>query len=205
MIVVVDYGVGNISSVCNMLRKAGAEVAVSKRPQEILAADKLVLPGVGHFDFGMQMLDAAGLRGALDHYALELRRPVLGICLGAQILGAGSEEGTSAGLGWIDMRCRRFPDSPAFRVPHMGWGQVSLRRPCSLLESATADARYYFVHSYYMECVDPVNVVGVSAHGIEFASAVQHGHIFGTQFHPEKSLRHGLAVMRAFAEYRADA
>ncbi|WP_295304446.1 imidazole glycerol phosphate synthase subunit HisH [Accumulibacter sp.] len=202
--IVVDYGVGNLSSVCNMLRKVGAEVSVSSDAEEILAADKLVLPGVGHFDHGMNRLDASRLRGVLERYALELRRPVLGICLGAQILGRGSEEGTAAGLGWIDMHCLRLPALPGLRVPHMGWAPVSQRRPCPLLDGAAADARYYFVHSYYLDCADQSDVVGTSEHGIEFASVVQRGHIFGTQFHPEKSLRHGMAVMRAFSEYCPD-
>lgn len=202
MVIVVDYGVGNLSSVCNMLKKAGADVRLTSEPAEILAANKLVLPGVGHFDHGMKMLNESGLREALDRYALELHRPVLGICLGAQILGRGSEEGRESGLGWVDMRCVRFPEMPGLCVPHMGWGQIALKRPSPLLDSAAADARYYFVHSYYMQCADAADVVGASAHGIEFTSVVQRGHIFGTQFHPEKSLRHGLALMRAFAEYR---
>ncbi len=200
MVVIVNYGVGNLSSVQNMLRKAGAQASISSEPKDILAADKLLLPGVGHFDYGMKMLNQSGLRDALDHFALELHRPVLGICLGAQILGHGSEEGDTSGLGWIDMHCLRLQPAPGLRVPHMGWNQVSLKRPSPLFANADGDARYFFVHSYFMECVDAGDVVGTSCHGIEFACAVQRGNIFGTQFHPEKSLRHGLALMRAFAE-----
>ena len=140
------------------------------------------------------------MREALDRFALELRRPVLGICLGSQILGRGSEEGDSSGLGWIDMHCRRLPPAPGLRVPHMGWNQVSLKRPSLLFSNADTDARYYFVHSYYMVCADAADVVGTSCHSIEFTCAVQRDNIFGAQFHPEKSLRHGLALMRAFAE-----
>lgn len=200
MVVIVNYGVGNLSSVQNMLRKAGAQATISSDPGEILAADKLLLPGVGHFDYGMKMLNQSGLREALDRFALELRRPVLGICLGSQILGRGSEEGDTPGLGWIDMHCRRLPPAPGLRVPHMGWNHVSLKRPSPLFSNADADARYYFVHSYYMECADAADVAGTSCHGIEFTCAVQRANIFGTQFHPEKSLRHGLALMRVFAE-----
>lgn len=200
MVVIVNYGVGNLSSVQNMLRKAGTQALISCDPQEILAADRLLLPGVGHFDHGMKMLNQSGLRDALDRFALELRRPVLGICLGAQILGRASDEGETPGLGWIDMHCHRLPSTPDLRVPHMGWNQVNLERPSPLFAGAAADARYYFVHSYYMDCADGADVVGTSCHGIEFACAVQRGHIFGVQFHPEKSLRHGLALMRAFAE-----
>lgn len=167
MVVVVHYGVGNLASVCNMLRRAGAKVSISGQPEEILAADKLVLPGVGHFDYGMKMLDASG-------------------------------------LGWLDMRCLRLPDTPDLRVPHMGWAQVRQERPYPLLDNAAADARYYFVHAYFMQCADATDVAGTSMHGMEFCSVVQRGHIFGTQFHPEKSLRHGLALMRAFAEFQPD-
>lgn len=200
MIVIVNYGVGNLFSVQNMLRKAGAQASISCIPQEILAADKLLLPGVGHFDYGMKMLNQTGLRDTLDRFALELRRPVLGICLGAQILGLSSDEGDTSGLGWIDMRCRRLPAAPGLRVPHMGWNQVSLKHPSPLFANADTDARYYFVHSYYMECANVSDVVGTSQHGIEFTCAVQRANIYGTQFHPEKSLRHGFALMRAFAE-----
>lgn len=200
MVVIVNYGIGNLSSVQNMLLKAGAKSKISSDPQEILAADKLLLPGVGHFDYGMKMLNDSGLRGALDRYAIELRRPVLGICLGAQILGLSSEEGNASGLGWLDMRCRRLPQTTGIRVPHMGWGQVKLKRTSVLFANADVDARYYFVHSYYMDCTSEVDVIGTCHHGIDFVCAVQHANIFGIQFHPEKSLRHGLALMRAFVE-----
>jgi glutamine amidotransferase len=200
MIIIVNYGVGNLASVQNMLRKTGAQVSISSDPKEILAADKLLLPGVGHFDYGMKMLNHSGLRDTLERFALELCRPVLGICLGAQILGLSSEEGNTPGLGWIDMRSRRLPPASGLRVPHMGWNQVSLKRPSLLFADADTDARYYFVHSYYMECAEESDVIGTSQHGIEFTCAVQRANIFGTQFHPEKSLRHGLALMRAFVE-----
>ena len=200
MIVVVDYGVGNLFSVSNMIRKAGGEVCVSRDPDEILAADKLLLPGVGHFDHGMRMLNSSGIRDALDRFALDLKRPVLGICLGAQILGKGSQEGDASGLGWIDMQCRRLPSAPGLRVPHMGWNQIVRKKSSPLLDRMTEDARFYFVHSYYMDCANPQNVLATATHGIEFACAVQAENIYGTQFHPEKSLRHGLALMRAFVE-----
>jgi glutamine amidotransferase len=173
---------------------------VSCDPQEILAAEKLLLPGVGHFDYGMKMLNQSGLRDTLDRYALDLRRPVLGICLGAQILGLGSEEGNTPGLGWIDMHCRRLPQAAGIRVPHMGWNELNLKCPSALFANADIDARYYFVHSYYMECADEADVIGTCRHGIDFTCAVQRANVFGTQFHPEKSLRHGLALMRAFVE-----
>lgn len=198
MIVIVDYGVGNLSSVANMLRKAGAEAKVSRNPSDVLRAEKLLLPGVGHFDYGMKMLNGSGLRDALDQFALHLKRPVLGICLGAQMLGKGSEEGNAAGLGWIDMECRRLPATPGIRVPNMGWAAIEKVGSSPLLEATAPDARFYFVHSFHMQCAQAQDVIATSTHGIEFTCAVQKDQIFGTQFHPEKSLRHGLGVMQAF-------
>ncbi len=200
MIVIVDYGVGNLSSVSNMLRKAGGKVLISRDPADVLASDKLLLPGVGHFDHGMKMLNASGLRDAVDRFALDLRRPVLGICLGAQILGKGSEEGDAPGLGWINMACRKLPAMPDIRVPHMGWNQITRKKPSPLLDRMGEDARFYFVHSYHMECAQAEDVLATAMHGIEFTCAVQRNNIMGTQFHPEKSLRHGLALMRSFVE-----
>jgi imidazole glycerol-phosphate synthase subunit HisH len=198
MIVVLDYGVGNLRSVSNMLRKAGADARISGDPADIAAADKLLLPGVGHFDHGMRMLRGSGLDDAIERFVIQDRKPVLGICLGAQILGLGSEEGDEPGLGWIDMECRRLPESYGLRIPHMGWNQLDLKRASPLFPEPAPESRYYFVHSYYMFCAEPADVVATTRHGIEFTCAVQHDNIFGTQFHPEKSLRHGLSLMRAF-------
>lgn len=198
MIVIVDYGVGNLSSVANMLRKAGAIPKVSRDPAEIQSAEKVVLPGVGHFDHGMRMLRGAGLEGPLNAY-VDSGRPLLGICLGAQILGRRSEEGREPGLGWIDMECRRIPEAPGIRVPHMGWNRIAHTRPSALFAQAAPDGRYYFVHSYHMVCASDADVLATAQHGIDFPCAVQRGNVYGMQFHPEKSLKHGLAVMRAFA------
>jgi glutamine amidotransferase len=201
MIGIVNYGVGNLSSVANMIRRAGGHAEIVSDAMSILRADKILLPGVGHFDHGMRQLNSAGLRDALDEFALSLRRPVLGICLGAQILGKGSEEGGESGLGWIDMRCRRFPETPGYRVPHMGWASLDIKKESPLLAAVQADSRYYFVHSYFMEITNQSECVATASHGIDFACAVQRDKIFGTQFHPEKSLRHGLALIRAFVQF----
>ena len=198
MIVVIDYGVGNLSSVANMLRKAGADVCVSGDPTVVLRADKLLLPGVGHFDHGMSMFNNSGLRDIVEKVVLDLRRPILGICLGAQMLGKGSEEGVSQGLGWIDMECRKLPTDVGVRVPHMGWAELIKIKQSPLFDDLSVDARFYFVHSYYMCCSNESDVIARATHGIEFSCAVQKNQIFGTQFHPEKSLRHGLALMKAF-------
>ena len=200
MICILDYGVGNLASVRNMLRKLGAPAEISGDPATVLRAEKLLLPGVGHYDHAMRSLNASGLRDVLDRFALELRRPVLGICLGAQLLGRRSEEGQLPGLGWLPLECVRFPPDPMLRVPHMGWNTVSPQAESSWLAPALqADSRFYFAHSYYMRCDVPADVRGTTVHGVEFASIVGRDNIFGTQFHPEKSLRHGLAVMQSFA------
>jgi len=200
MIVIADYGVGNLASVSNMLRKVGAEVLISRKPEDILSADKLLLPGVGHFDHGMKSLNSSGIRDALDRFALDLKRPVLGICLGAQIMGQSSEEGSLSGLGWFDMTCLRFRESIGLRIPHMGWNQISQKKPSLLLDRQEADARYYFVHSYQMTLSNATDILATTIYGSEFVCAIQRENLTGVQFHPEKSLRHGIALMRAFAE-----
>lgn len=201
MIAVLDYGVGNLASVYNMVRKAGGDPHIARTPADVLKAERLLLPGVGHFDHGMSMLNASGVRDALDEFALGLRRPVLGICLGAQILGRGSEEGKTPGLGWLAMECERFAALPGLRVPHMGWNEIVVRKPSPLMDGRADDARFYFVHSYRMRCADPGIELATAEYGGLFTCAVQHGNIAGTQFHPEKSLRHGLALMRAFVAW----
>lgn len=201
MIAVLDYGVGNLASVCNMIRKAGGDPQIARTPTDVLQAERLLLPGVGHFDHGMAMLNASGIRDALDEFALGLRRPVLGICLGAQIMGRSSEEGKTPGLGWLDMTCERFPALPSLRVPHMGWNSIVAVKPSPLLVGQAEDARFYFVHSYKMRCADPDIQLATTDYGGTFVCAVQQDNIAGMQFHPEKSLRHGLALMRAFVSW----
>lgn len=185
-----------------MLRKAGQQAIITDRPSEIEASEKIILPGVGHYDHAIKMLNQSNLRGVLDRAAIDYGHPILGICLGAQILGRGSEEGMQLGLGWIDMVCKRLPISPEVHVPNMGWNVVKVREKSPLFDSAAKDARYYFAHSYYMECFNPSDAVATSSHGmdLDFTCAVRRKNIYGVQFHPEKSLRHGLAVLKAFAE-----
>jgi glutamine amidotransferase len=199
MICIVDYGVGNLASVQNMLRKAGARSIITNDVSKILSAEKIILPGVGHYDHAMKMLNSSGLRSALETVAMDLKRPVLGICLGAQILGTTSEEGCELGLGWIDMQCKKIPLGTGIRVPHMGWNQIIKEKNSELLELKTAESRYYFAHSYYMKCADFANVLATVDHGINFPCVVQKGNIYGAQFHPEKSLGNGLAFLNAFA------
>lgn len=200
MLVVVDYGVGNLGSIANMFRKIGTPATVTADPGVIAEATRLVLPGVGHFDHGMARLRESGLRPVLDAKALIEKIPVLGICLGGQLLGRGSEEGGEPGLGWLDMDVVRFPADRGLRVPHMGWRVVDLTKPSPLFKDAQGEQRFYFVHSYYMRCDNPDDVLCRVDYGGPFAAAVSRGNIHGVQFHPEKSHRFGAALLRNFAE-----
>lgn len=200
MLVVVDYGVGNLGSIANMLKKVGAQSTVSSDPAEIAKATKLLLPGVGHFDHGMACLRSSGLQDILNAKALDEKVPVLGICLGAQMLGRRSEEGGEPGLGWLDMDVVRFPSQPDLRIPHMGWRVVEPVKDSPLFAGAEGEQRFYFVHSYYMRCDDPSDVLCTVEHGVRFAAGVSRGNIQGVQFHPEKSHRFGAALLRNFAE-----
>ena len=204
MIAVIDYDMGNVGSILNMLRKLGAPACLTGDPAKLATASALILPGVGSFDQGMQNLESSGLRAALVDLVEHRRLPILGICLGLQLMTRSSEEGTARGFGWFDARTRRFPHDlpPPLRVPHMGWNVITppvVHPPSSLLQGLEHDARFYFVHSYYVESSSPAQVAAEAEHGVKFAAAMQHGHIFGTQFHPEKSHRYGLQLMRNFA------
>lgn len=199
MLAIVNYGVGNLRSVENMLRKAEVPSTITSDPEVIQRADRLILPGVGNFGHGMKKLRDAGLTDVLDWFALEEKRPVLGICLGAQIIGNSSEEGEGAGLGWIDMECKRFPEMDNLRIPHMSWNKIEPTRQSPLFDDLLDDSQFYFVHSYRMICADESNSLATTEYGIKYTSAVQHNNIYGVQFHPEKSHKHGLTLLKAFA------
>lgn len=203
-LVVIDYGMGNIKSILNMLRKLGISALPSTHPNDLLKADRLILPGVGSFDAGMRNLRDKGYLNILNHQVIENRVPILGICLGMQLFGLHSEEGVAPGLGWIEADSIRFhfgPGDTQLKVPHMGWSPVRLCRYSSLLPCPDSDTRFYFVHSYHVVCHNPEDVLMVSHHGLEFTSALCHKNIFGTQFHPEKSHRHGLDLFRNFLKW----
>lgn len=203
MIAVIDYGMGNLGSIVNMLKKIGAEAIITSDAETIGRADKLILPGVGAFDHGMQSLHERGLVPLLEARVLEQRTPLLGICLGMQLLSRRSEEGSLPGLGWVEAETVRFQlngHEPALKVPHMGWNFVQVRQPHATFEALPDDPRFYFVHSYHVVCADERTVLATTDYGHEFTSALIHDNIVGVQFHPEKSHKFGMKLLKNFVE-----
>lgn len=202
MITVVDYGMGNVGSVQNMLFRLGHDSILSADPEQVRRADKIILPGVGAFDVAMEALERLGLVQALHQRVRAEGAPLLGICLGMQLLSRSSEEGQRPGLGWVPATTRRFrfEEGAPQRVPHMGWRTVRPTRPHPVLKHLDADARFYFVHSYHVVCDDPGDELLEADYGGRFCAALASGNVIATQFHPEKSHRHGLALLSAFAE-----
>jgi glutamine amidotransferase len=200
MIVIIDYGVGNVGSVLNMLRKVGARARISADKADIEAADKLILPGVGHFGRGMSKLNETGLVPTITDQVMKHGKPVLGICLGMQMMTRGSEESDAPGLGWVDAYTHRFPDKPGLRVPHMGWNVVRPHGSAKLFAALGQEEpeRFYFVHSYFVRPADPAHVAASCDYGVDFAAAFEVNNIFGVQFHPEKSHLFGLEMFRRF-------
>ncbi|EPJ96710.1 MULTISPECIES: imidazole glycerol phosphate synthase subunit HisH [Pseudomonas] len=200
MIVVVDYGVGNIASVLNMLKRVGAKAKASNSREDIEQADKLILPGVGAFDAGMQTLRKSGLIEVLNEQVLGKQKPVMGVCLGSQMLGNGSEEGIEPGLGWIDMDIVRFEKREGRKVPHMGWNEVTPRLQHPILTGLNQLSRFYFVHSYYMLPRHAENTLLTANYDQQFTAAVVRDNILGFQFHPEKSHKFGMQLFKNFVE-----
>jgi glutamine amidotransferase len=201
MITIVDYNMGNLGSIRNMLKKLGVESRITADPHDVARAEKLILPGVGAFDAGMDNLAAVpGLRAALDRRVLEDRVPVLGICLGMQLMAKRSEEGRREGLGWVEAEVLRFqPGEQALRVPHMGWNRVTPARSSPLTDELPPEPRFYFVHSYFARCAAEADVLLTTPYGAPFHSAFQRGNVYGVQFHPEKSHKFGMALLANFA------
>jgi imidazole glycerol-phosphate synthase subunit HisH len=198
-ITIVDYGMGNLGSIQNMFKRIGVGTTITRDLEQISQASKLVLPGVGAFDAAMTRIKNNQLLPVLNHKALVEKIPILGICLGMQLLTHGSEEGDQAGLGWIDASCHRFPAGANLKVPHMGWNRVNPMAKNLLIEDLPAEARFYFVHSYYVKTQKPENVLLEATYGVSFAAAIQSNNILGTQFHPEKSHRFGMKLLENFA------
>lgn len=201
MITIVDYGVGNIHALLNMFDHLGIAAQASSDPDLVAASDKLLLPGVGAFDKAMMALNSGGLVSALEYAVHQQHVPVLGICLGMQLLARRSAEGTLPGLGWIaaDVRRIEVPHGSGLKVPHMGWNEIDLIRPSPLFPLSGALERFYFVHGYHVECDEPSDVLATVNYGQTLCCAVNRGNVWGVQFHPEKSHRFGMRLLSAFS------
>jgi len=197
---VLDSGLGNVRSVASMLRRIGHRGELIERPVDLRAADKVILPGVGAFDAGMAALTNSGLDQTVRE-AAALGCPLLGICLGMQLLCRGSEEGGTLGLGLVPADVIRLPaEEHGLKSPHMGWNVAHPARGSRLFDGAQGEQRFYFVHTYYVACDDPADVAANTPYGIDFTSAFERGNLMGVQFHPEKSHRFGMDLLRRFAE-----
>lgn len=200
-ICIVDYGQGNLGSIRNMLLRLGTDSRITQDPDEIGEASHLILPGVGAFDRGMKAIAERGLREVLGQQALERRIPVLGICLGAQLMTRGSEEGDLPGLGWFAAHVRRFRFDPPLAprpVPNVGWRNVWATHPQTLARGLEDECRFYFVHSYHLVADNDAEVALMSFYGAEFVAGMQRDNLYSAQFHPEKSHRFGMAFLRNF-------
>lgn len=202
MITVVDYGVGNVGAILNMLDYLGIEAQASGDGAQIAAARKLILPGVGAFDKAMLTLRERGLIPFLDKAVLDRRVPVLGVCLGMQLLGRRSEEGREAGLGYIDAESIKIkvPDTSDLKVPHIGWMEVVPTGHGKLFDAASSPERFYFDHSYHVVCANPSAMSATIPYGNQLCCAVEQDNIFGVQFHPEKSHRFGMRLLTSFGQ-----
>lgn len=203
MITIIDYGLGNVLAFVNVYTRLNIPVAVAKTAADLAGATRLILPGVGSFDHAMELLDASGMRPALEQLVVEQGMPVLGICVGMQMLAHASDEGRLPGLGWVAGRVRKFdlaamPDGT--RLPHMGWNDVRPTDACGLFKGLEQEARFYFLHSYYFECTRPDDILARTDYGPDFSCAVRRDNVYGVQFHPEKSHHFGSQLLSNFAE-----
>ncbi len=202
MISIINYGLGNLSSIENMIRHIGGNSEILSDTSLLSHASKIILPGVGAFDYGMKNLHERGWIIGLNSLILHKKVPILGICLGMQLMCKSSDEGILPGLGWIDAHVKSF-DFPAgsnFKIPHMGWNTVEVLKPNAILKSTDIEQRYYFVHSYHTVCNYQKDVLATTHHGYKITAAFSHDNINGVQFHPEKSHRFGMELLKKFIE-----
>jgi glutamine amidotransferase len=201
MTTIINYNLGNPKSIKNMLAYLGIESRISANHADIASAERLILPGVGHFQHGMEQLEQLGLVDILKKEVSENKKPILGICLGMQLLTRHSEEGNLAGLGFIDAQTKKFElQDPTLKVPHMGWNTVEFKKDSPMSTGVSTNPRYYFVHSYFVDCANQNDIFCTTQYGHEFVTGFQHQNIFGVQFHPEKSHKFGMELLANFCK-----
>lgn len=202
MVVIINYNLGNPQSIKNMLSYLGIESIISSSNVDISSSERLILPGVGHFRHGMEQLERLGLVDVLKREVLENNKPILGICLGMQLMTMHSEEGDLAGLGFIDAQTKNFDlQETNLKVPHMGWNTVEFKKKSHMNTGLSINPRYYFVHSYFVDCANCEDIFCTTQYGREFVSGFQHQNIFGFQFHPEKSHKFGMELLANFCKF----
>lgn len=202
MITIIDYGVGNIKAFYNIFKKLSVEVKIAQKPEDLLGSSKLILPGVGHFDYAMKRFSESGMLNIVDDMVLNKNLPILGICVGMQMLAKSSEEGKMPGLGWIDATVKKIDVdllAQSTRLPHMGWNDVIVKNKNILLSNLDSNSRFYFLHSYFFEPKFENDSIAYSNYGKNFTCVVNHKNIYGVQFHPEKSHHFGIQLLQNFA------
>jgi imidazole glycerol-phosphate synthase subunit HisH len=203
MIGIIDYGSGNVQAIATIYKNLNIEHQVLTRSEDLNKADKLILPGVGSFDATMQQLIDSGIKKELNNLVINKKVPILGICVGLQVMGFGSDEGKLPGLGWIAGKVKKFNENKIEskpKLPHMGWNTINNDQNHSLFKGIDHYFGFYFVHSFYFECESKENILTTSIYGGEFTSAIYSDHIIGTQFHPEKSHGNGILLFKNFAQ-----
>lgn len=203
MIAIINYGLGNVGAFANTYKRMNVPAKIASSEEDLSDATHIILPGVGAFDHALDLLNRSGMRSVLDQLVKEGRIPVLGVCVGMQIMAKGSDEGNAEGLGWINGYVRSFagrPMSSRLPLPHMGWNDVYPISGCRLFDNLDGDARFYFLHSFYFSCEDQKNVAAYAEYGDKFACAVNSQNVYGVQFHPEKSHHWGASLLKSFSE-----
>ena len=204
MIKIIDYGVGNIKAFVNLYKRLGVEIEIAYNNKSLINASKLILPGVGHFDYAMNKFAESGMMNTVNNLVLNKKVPVLGICVGMQIMAKSSDEGSKKGLGWIDANVKKIDtNNNNLRLPHMGWNNIIINKNDNILKNLDNYSRFYFLHSYFFDCENESNIIAYSSYGLNFPSIIRQDNIIGIQCHPEKSHEFGEQILKNFFDLNA--